>query len=153
MFAQLLLLFILIPMADLVLLLMIYKYMTLLPTIALVVVTGVAGAWLARRQWHWLLMTSRSRVSQNQMPSELFSDGAMIMLAGALLITPGIITDMLGISLLIPRCRTWYKARFVHWIKRSFVIQTFESSSEETEIPVGEIVEGHAHKPQPNQPN
>ncbi len=125
MFVRLVLLFILIPMADLVLLLVVNHYLTLFPTIALVIITGVLGAWLAKQQWRWLLSRMRDRVTQQQIPTELFSDGSMILLAAALLVTPGLITDTIGLTLLIPGCRRWYKRRFTEWIKGSFEIRSY----------------------------
>jgi len=117
MFARLLLLFIALPLTDLVLLLILSKYTGVPVTIMIVVVTGVTGAWFARKQWQWLLDRTRARLHQREIPAELFSDGFMILLGACLLITPGLLTDLAGFSMLIPRCRQWYRSRLNSWIR------------------------------------
>jgi UPF0716 protein FxsA len=146
MFLRLLSLFILVPLADLFLLLVINKYLTLLPTMTLVVVTGIVGVWLARQQWANLVANSRSKIIQNQIPTEIFSDGTLILLAGALLITPGILTDIVGITLLIPSCRRWYRARFLKWLKGSFRVETYRTGTfQGGTFQDDDVVEGRAH--------
>ncbi|MEM9413669.1 MAG: FxsA family protein, partial [Planctomycetota bacterium] len=59
----------------------------------------------------------------NQMPSGLLTDGAMILFAAALLLAPGLITDLFGLTLLIPFSRNWYKTWAVKWMKSHFKVQ------------------------------
>ena len=59
------------------------------------------------------------------MPTELITDGMLVLLAGGLLVAPGLITDALGISLLIPLCRNWYKKRTIEYLKERFNVTTF----------------------------
>ena len=106
MFARLLLIFILVPLADLFLLIVLSRYITISATIALVVVSGIIGAWLAKNQIGRVGTRIRNRLTQNQMPADLLTDGGMILFAAGLLITPGLLTDLIGFSLLIPTCRT-----------------------------------------------
>ncbi len=126
MLGKLILLFILVPLADLVLLMVISKYTGVLVTILLVIVSGVVGACLAKQQGGKVGFKIRAQLSQNQMPAGLLTDGAMIMFAAGLLITPGLITDLLGLSLLIPRCRQWYKQRALNWAKSHFQVHVFQ---------------------------
>lgn len=139
MFFRLLLLFILIPLADLVLLLIASKYLTWQVTLLLVIVTGVVGAWLARRQWQSLILRLQTRHRPATL-SEVLSDGAMILFAGALLITPGFITDLLGLSLLSPKFRAWYRRFLAQRMSDWLQIRVFTSFDYEEEG----VVEGRA---------
>ena len=128
MFGRLLLLFIIVPLADLFLLMWISKFTGVMVTISLVILTGVIGAWLARHQGTFVKGQIKDRLSQQQMPADLIGDGAMIMFAAGLLLTPGLLTDVLGFSLLIPACRTQYKRFFAKRLKSSFNFKVFTPS-------------------------
>ena len=128
MFGRLLLLFIIVPLADLFLLMWISKFTGVMATISLVILTGFIGAWLARHQGSFVKGQIKDRLSQQQMPTDLIGDGAMIMFAAGLLLTPGLLTDILGFSFLIPACRTWYKKFFAKRLKGSFNFKVFSPS-------------------------
>jgi UPF0716 protein FxsA len=117
---RLLLLFILVPMVELALLLLIGQYTGILFTLGLIVFTGALGAWLARHQGTQCLSRIQAELAKGQMPGDSLLDGLMILVAGAVLITPGVLTDILGFSLLIPPMRRVLKqlviARFQHRI-------------------------------------
>lgn len=103
--ARLLALFILVPIAEFFLLVEIGKRIGLPATLALIVATGALGAYLARRQGLDVLEQFRNRqAGEIGMPQIL--DGVIILLAGAVLITPGILTDAFGFFCLIPVGRT-----------------------------------------------
>ena len=128
MFARLLLLFIIVPLVDLTLLLVLSRLTHWTTTILLVIVSGIIGAWLAKRQSDSVGFKIREQLTQNQMPSGLLTDGAMILFAAGLLITPGLITDLFGLSLLIPATRSWYKSWAVKWFKEHFKIKVTKMS-------------------------
>lgn len=140
MFLRLFLLFTLVPLADLVLLIMISKAIPPWASIALIIGSGIVGAWLAKRQWAHVKSRIHNRLRQNEMPSELISDGMLILLAGGLLIAPGLITDALGMSLLIPVCRRWYKKRVMEYLKDQFRVKVFKSTSDSGVVD-GEVVD------------
>ncbi len=144
MFARLLLLFIALPLTDLVLLLILARYTGVWTTVSIVLITGVTGAWFARKQWQWLLDRTRSRMQQREVPAELFSDGFMILLGACLLIAPGILTDLLGFSMLIPGCRTWYRNRMSAWIRDKVQIVQVGGSGSSLDRP--EVVDGTARE-------
>jgi UPF0716 protein FxsA len=56
-------------------------------------------------------------------------DAAMIFAAGALLVTPGILTDLFGLTLLIPPCRAFYRKRLISWFQTHFTVQSFSPGS------------------------
>ena len=121
MLGRLLVLFISVPLVELVLLMQLANYTSLPFTIALVIVTGVVGAGLARRQGWQTYQRIRQELAAGQMPTNSLVDAAMIFVAGALLLTPGVLTDLFGLSLLFPVCRRFYQriiiARFRDQIK------------------------------------
>lgn len=102
MLPRLLLLFILVPIAELLLLLRIGEWIGLLPTIAIVIATGVAGAALARSQGLRVLLRIRQEMQSGRMPVAEMIDGLLIFVAGALLLTPGLLTDIAGLAVLLP---------------------------------------------------
>ena len=105
MFFRLLLLFTLVPLVELFLLIEIGRVLGAPATIALVLVTGALGAWLARTQGLKTLARVRREWLEGQIPAEALLDGVFILLAGAVLLTPGILTDLAGFFLLVPAGR------------------------------------------------
>ena len=116
---QLLLLFIVLPAAELALLIEIGRRIGTLETIALIVVTGVVGAALARSQGLRVLSRVREEMSAGQMPADSLLDAAMILVASALLVTPGVLTDAVGFLCLVPGTRRLVKRGIVRWIRRA----------------------------------
>ena len=110
MFARLVVLFITVPLVELYLLFQITAW-TQSPaaTIALVLFTGFLGAWLTKQQGLQTLTRIQKAISEGRMPAQELVDGGMILFAGALLLTPGLLTDVFGFSLLAPACRTVYR--------------------------------------------
>ena len=104
-FARLALLFIIVPILELALLIQVGQVVGLLPTLTLVVTTGVVGAWLARLEGLKTLWTLQSELAQGRLPTQSILDGLSILVGGALLLTPGILTDIIGFSLLLPPSR------------------------------------------------
>ena len=78
------------------------RYTGLPFSIALVILSGILGAYLARWQSTMVRNEIESKMRQHQMSAGLLTDGAMIFFAAGLLLTPGFITDAVGLTLLIP---------------------------------------------------
>ena len=149
MFARLLLIFVLVPLIDLVLLLGLSKLTSWTWTVLIVVVSGILGAWLAKRQTSSVGTKIRDQLVQNNVPAGLLTDGAMILFAAGLLVTPGLITDVFGLTLLVPSTRAWYKKYAIKWLKTHLKVHVskmnmgntpFQSGGFETDIVDGEVV-------------
>ena len=123
MFARLFLLFIIVPIVDLLLLVGLARYTGVPLTIGLVVLTAAIGAYLVKLQGNEVRRKIFEQFANQQMPSDLLSDGAMIMFAAGLLLTPGLLTDCFGFSLLTPVCRSFYKRALGKWFKNNFRFQ------------------------------
>ena len=103
MFSLLFMLFVGVPLVELWLLLQVGERVGAGPTIALVIGTGIVGANLARREGMRTIEKINAAMAKGQMPHEALLDGLAIFLGGTLLLTPGILTDVLGFSLLFHR--------------------------------------------------
>ena len=113
-FTSLLAAFILMPIIELAILLKLHDAAGLVNTLAIVIITGFVGAFLARAQGIMVLAQIKRDLAEGRMPAPRLMDGVMILIAGVLLITPGLITDAAGFLLLIPAVRTIIRA----WLKR-----------------------------------
>jgi len=111
MFARLLFLFIAIPLLELALFIKIGGRIGLGPTLGIVFLTAVLGAWLTRRQGLRVLTGIRTELASGRLPQAALVDGLLILFAGALLLTPGFLTDTLGFLLLAPPFRAWFRPR------------------------------------------
>lgn len=109
MFARLLLLFITIPILELCIFLMLGSKIGIPTTLAIIVLTAFLGAWLTKSEGLKTLTKYQNAVSQGRLPHEEVMDGLMILVAGAVLLTPGFLTDAIGFSLLIPTVRDFVK--------------------------------------------
>lgn len=102
------------PLLELYLLLKLGGYIGLYPTIGVVIGTGIAGGLLARSQGLAVLRQASWELEQGRLPAESLFDGVIILIAGAMLVTPGLITDCLGLLFLIP----WTRQAFKSWLKK-----------------------------------
>lgn len=101
MLLRLFLLFTLVPLAELLILLRIGAAIGLAPTLLLVVGTGFAGAWLARREGLRSWMAVQAELAAGRLPAEELLHSLMILVAGVVLVTPGVLTDIAGLLLLV----------------------------------------------------
>jgi len=101
----LLLAFLLVPIVEIALFIQVGGIIGLWPTLAIVVLTAVLGTWLVKSQGRMALGKLQSSFQQLDDPTEPLAHGAMILVAGALLLTPGFFTDAVGFSLLMPPVR------------------------------------------------
>ncbi len=113
MLLRLILLFTVIPLIELYLLIQVGRYLGTLPTITIVLITGIIGGMLARSQGLSVQRKIRVDLQNGVIPTDSLIDGLFILIAGALLITPGMITDVCGFALMVPGFRGWFKI----WLK------------------------------------
>ncbi|MCA9582073.1 MAG: FxsA family protein [Myxococcales bacterium] len=111
MFGRLLLLFTVVPALELWLLIAIGKSIGVLETIALILVTGILGAALAKREGFRVLRQWQQALAQGRMPQDGVVASLLVLVGGVLLVTPGVVTDAVGLLLLIPVSRRWIAAR------------------------------------------
>ena len=129
-FVTLLFLFIVIPTAELVLLMMLGVRIGWMPTLGLIVFTGILGATLARQQGLSILRKIQTEMQNGRPPALEMVEGAMVVIGGMVLLTPGIITDGLGFALLVPVIRRSIANKIQKHFTESFTTgKGFASSS------------------------
>jgi UPF0716 protein FxsA len=102
---RLFLLFTVVPLIELFLLVQLGAWMGVWPTIALVAATGFVGAALARREGRRALASYQEAMARGRMPEEGIVSGLLILAGGVMLITPGVLTDVFGLAMMVPPVR------------------------------------------------
>ncbi|MDR4889213.1 FxsA family protein [Fredinandcohnia sp. QZ13] len=87
-------------------------------TLLLIILTGVIGAWLAKKQGLETIRRARQQMDYGQVPGDAIMDGICILIGAVLLLTPGYISDLTGFLLLIPVTRNYIKPVITNWISR-----------------------------------
>jgi UPF0716 protein FxsA len=159
-FLTILTLFIVVPILELTLLLLVGSYTAWWVPLAMVLVTGIVGSMLAHSQGWKTVKTIRSQLGSGRIPADSLMDGAMILAAGIMLLTPGLISDAVGISLLLPPIRRLYKNWLIGWFAGRFHVRTMLShfgsgraDDDEDDLPTrtsrrtqGEVVDSYVVK-------
>jgi UPF0716 protein FxsA len=112
-----LLLFIVLPAIEIAILIEIGKHIGALETLGLLVLSGVFGAALARRQGLQVIRQVQIEMEHGRVPGDALADGMIILIAATLLITPGVLTDVVGFLCLIPATRRAVKALVWKWFE------------------------------------
>jgi len=118
-----LLLFMLIPIVEMWILIEVGGWIGVLPTIALVVLTATIGLSLLKQQGLSTLMRARLKMDEGVIPASELVSGVMIAVGGALLLTPGFVTDALGFALLISKIREWLLLKLIDRYRDKIVIE------------------------------
>jgi len=135
----LLLAFLLVPLIEIALFIQVGGAIGLWPTLGIVVITAIIGTWLVRNQGALALGQLRQSFSELNDPTEPLAHGAMILVAGALLLTPGFFTDAVGFALLMPPVR---RAAF-NYLRKRVKVQHFEMGSSRPSSPVrDDVIDG-----------
>ncbi len=121
---KLFLLFTATPLVELAILIKLGEVFGFFHTFALVIITGAIGAWLARSQGVKVVNEFRQSVDEGAMPADPLIEGLMIVVGGAFLVTPGVITDLLGFALVIPFTRKLLRRFVKRYIRENFEIST-----------------------------
>lgn len=126
----LLLLFVGVPILELALLIQVGSLIGVMPTIALALLTALAGTALLRRQGFAVLARARASLERNELPVREVFDGLCLGIAGALLLTPGFITDSLGLLLFVPAVREALRGRLFRVLRRRADMHVFVNGVE-----------------------
>jgi UPF0716 protein FxsA len=99
------LVFIVVPFVELFVILQVGHAIGVLNTVGLLVLVSIVGAWLVKREGLGVLRRAQLQMQRGAVPGNELVDGVLVLLAGALLLTPGFVSDVLGILLLLPPVR------------------------------------------------
>ncbi|MFC3033486.1 FxsA family protein [Pseudoalteromonas fenneropenaei] len=147
MFRLLFLLFIAVPIVEIALLIQVSEVIGGWATIALVIATAVLGAKLVKQQGTQALRSVQGEMARGQMPAKELFDGLCVVIAGVLLMTPGIMTDALGFLLLTPLVRAKLAAGLmrqatVHVARGAAYSHTSHYSTERSQPQQNSTIEG-----------
>ena len=119
MFLILFLVFVVTPIVELAVIVQVAGSTGVLNTIGLLVLVSVVGAWLVRREGLGILRRAQEEAAQGRIPGREIVDGLLVLGAGALMLTPGFVTDAVGLALLFPPTRALVRAMATRRLTRS----------------------------------
>jgi len=114
----LLIFFIVAPACEIGVLLLSGKTIGVLPTVLLIILTGFVGAYLAKKQGMQAVRNLQKEIQYGRIPSNAILDAMAILVGGIMLLTPGFISDIVGLFLLFPITRNWIKPFLIQFIKK-----------------------------------
>ncbi len=134
--------FVVVPLTELYLLLWVSRWIGFWPTVGLTLVTGVIGGSLAKREGLKVLRQWQRALDQLQAPEAGLIEAALVLVGGAFLLTPGVMTDVFGVLLLVPRSRRWLAARVRQRVDRYIVSRTVVMPGQHTQRgPRGQVID------------
>ena len=140
-FQTLFLAVLIIPFAEIYLLIEVGSIIGAFPTILLVVFTAVLGAWLLRQQGFATFQRFQQSLAQGVIPAYEMIEGPIILVGGALLLTPGFITDMVGFACLIPSLRR----KIAQYVIENYLVQA-SAHFQQTTVAEKNVLEGEFRK-------
>jgi UPF0716 protein FxsA len=154
---RLLLLMTVVPAIELYLLMQLSSVMGILETVTLIVFTGIVGSWLAKREGYGLINQLRSDLGKGLPPADRLVEGLLVLVGGTLLITPGVLTDLAGFSLIFPITRQWLAPRVKRWAASKVTVQGasfggFAGTMGQGLPPGGASVEAEFERPERPEP-
>ncbi len=141
-------LFLIVPMIEIALFITVGGWLTLWPTLGLVLLTGIIGTALMRWQGLKVIAELRGDMGQLKNPLSPLAHGALILLAGLLLLTPGFFTDAIGFLLMVPRLRE----AVIAFVGARIQIQTFGMERPNTRRETQTIIDGEFFEVDENAP-
>ncbi|SLN24497.1 phage T7 F exclusion suppressor FxsA [Pseudoruegeria aquimaris] len=133
--------FLTVPLIEIALFIQVGGFIGLWPTLLIVVVTAVLGTHLVRSQGRMAMNDMRNSFSEMRDPTEPLAHGAMILIAGVLLLTPGFFTDAVGFLLLFPP----FRAAAYRYLRARVVVQNFSMSGMHTYEGDSSVIDGEFH--------
>ena len=118
MLGVLVLLFIVVPFVELYVILQVGHVIGFAPTLVLLFAVSVVGGWLVKREGLGVWRQARARIEAGGVPGRELVDGVLVLIGGALLLTPGFVTDLVGILLLLPPVRAAIRAGTMRSLRR-----------------------------------
>lgn len=150
----LLIAFVMVPVIEIALFIQVGGLIGTLPTLGVVLLTAILGTWMVRTQGRLALGNLQKSFSQLKDPTEPLAHGAMVLVSGVLLLTPGFFTDAMGFALLVPQVRT----AVFNYFRSRMKVNSFSMGStqniDETRYQSqheGEVIDGEFHEIDPTK--
>ena len=144
--------FIVVPLAELYVILQVGQAIGVLPTIALLIADSVLGSILMRSQGRAVWRRFQDALAAHRPPAREIADGALVILGGAFLLTPGFVTDVIGLTLLLPPTRAFYRRLLLRALGGPILVRVAGSRRRQTPQPApheSHDVEGTASEVDP----
>ncbi len=154
----LLALFIIVPLVEIAILIQLGKAIGLMATIALVILTAIIGTTILRSQGLAVLTRANDALEAGRIPVDSVVDGVFLLLAGAFLLTPGLITDAVGFAFLIPPFRHWLATKIFALLTKNATVSVHVRRERRRWGPGGEdereetILDGEILPPEEDDP-
>lgn len=116
--------FIVVPVVEIFMITQVASQLGWFPTIVLVIGVSMVGAWLVKREGLGVIRRVSAATSIGKLPTQELADGAMIFFASALMLTPGFLTDFIGLALLIPPIRAILRPPLISYFKKRIEVRT-----------------------------
>jgi UPF0716 protein FxsA len=137
-------LFIIVPVIEIYLFIKVGGLIGALPTVGIVLLTAVVGAWMLRQQGLSTLGRVQSQLEAGALPAAEVLEGIVLLVGGALLLTPGFFTDVIGFLCLIPATRKAMLSRLVEWSKGRIQVVHTQFRQEGRSYEKGRTYEGRS---------
>jgi UPF0716 protein FxsA len=131
--------FIVVPLAELYVIIQVGQAIGALPTIAILLLDSVLGSMLLRAQGRAVWRRFNEALAAGRMPHREVVDGVLVIFGGAFLITPGFITDVVGVVLLLPPTRALVRARLARRLSRRVSVGVVDGTATERHDPPGRL--------------
>ena len=141
--------FVAVPLIEIALFIQVGGLIGLWPTLAIVLLTAMAGSYLVRSQGAREIGRLRQSFSELSDPTEPLANGAMILFAGALLLTPGFFTDACGLALLVPGVRH----AVYRWLRAQVTVASFQMGGAQRPTYGGTTIDGEFQELNDDLPN
>lgn len=132
------------PILDVISLIKAGAVLGFLPTLALVLAAGTLGTWLVRHQGFAVGRSVQASVAEGRLPVVAAFDGACLLVAGGLLVFPGLVSDALALALLIPPVRALLRRAAARWLRAqsTAVVWTTDASGVRRPTAGGDVIDG-----------
>jgi UPF0716 protein FxsA len=114
--------FVVVPLVEITVILQVGSWLGWLPTILLLILDSIIGTWLIRREGSKAWRALSEAINRGGMPAREIADGVLILVGGTLMLTPGFVTDLLGIALILPLTRPLARGALTQFVSRRLVV-------------------------------
>jgi UPF0716 protein FxsA len=146
----LLLLFVVIPIVEIYVIVQVGSAIGVLPTIALLIADAVIGTWLFRREGRKAWQALQQAITEHRVPAREVTDGALVVVGGALMLAPGFVTDAVGLLCVLPPSRAVLRRLVSRWVARRLLAGGGVMPRDRSRRPE-DVIEGEVLDEQPPQ--
>ncbi|MDX6217310.1 MAG: protein FxsA [Frankiales bacterium] len=145
----LLLLFVVVPIVEIYVIVQVGSAIGVLPTIVLLIADAVIGTWLVRREGRKAWRALQQAITEHRVPTREVTDGALVVVGGALMLAPGFVTDAVGLLCVLPPSRAVLRRLVSSWVARRLLGGGGVVPKDRSRRRRGDVIEGEVLDEQP----